>query len=98
LFNSDFRYPPPTLLENRMDDLITVDIDQTAVILDQIEVNVHSINDCKALLLVTEHGIETLHVVVSHDWVIFNSSPVNLLVEHVGRNSVIINVGIDTIH
>jgi hypothetical protein len=81
-----------------MDDRITVQVDQTAVILEDIEVNVHMIKDGKAMLLITEHNIETLQVVSSRDWVIFHSSPVNLRVEHVGQHTVVMNVGLDTVH
>lgn len=83
-----------------MQEEITINIDETAVILDTIEINVHACNmgNGKAVVMVTEFGEDKVDAVQAGDLLVFHTQPVWIRVLHVYEGSIQILVGQDTIH
>ena len=83
-----------------MNEVITINKDETAVILDTIEVNVHACNTSngRAVVMVTEFGQDKLDAVQAGDLPVFHSQPVWIRVLEVHEGSIEILVGKETVH
>ena len=81
-------------------ETITLAVDQTACITEDLEVTVHAINDHngKCILVVTEHNEDTLSVVERGDTVVFHSSPVHVVVGQIAGQKITLGLGVTTVH
>jgi hypothetical protein len=83
-----------------MNETITINKDETATILDTIEVNIHACNEDngKAVVMVTEFGQDKLDAVQAGDLLVFHSQPVWIKVLGVFADSIDLLVGQDRVH
>lgn len=79
---------------------ITMKVDESASITDDLEICVHAINESngKCILLITEHGEDTMSVVEQGDTVVFHSHPCHIMVGRIAGQRITMGLGDTTVH